>query len=197
MFRHCLYTTFSKTTKSSVRILSHILLFRKIRNRVSALCTYTTFRHFCVYLGHCINDKLIDDDDMARQRKQIYAQGNALVRKFYKCTETVTISLFKSYCSSLYTSSLWCNYRSESLRKLCVAYNNVFRKINFLLRDCSASLVFATRDLPTCKILIRKHAYKSVAEPRNVILHSIVRSDSLFTSPLWQHWRNLLYVHPF
>ena len=80
------------------------------------------------------------------------------------------------------------------------AYNNVFRKITFLPRDCSASLMFATRDLPTCKILIRKHAYifmKSVAESRNVILHSIVRSDSLFTSPLWQHWRNLLYVHPF
>ena len=154
----------------------------------------------CKYLGHCINDKLIDDDDMARQRKQIYAQGNALVRKFYMCTETVRISLFKSYCSSLYTSSLWCNYRSESLRKLCVAYNNVFRKITFLPRDCSASLMFATRDLPTCKTLIRKHAYifmKSVAESRNVILHSIVRSDSLFTSPLWQHWRNLLYVHPF
>ena len=108
--------------------------------------------------------------------------------------------MFKSYCSSLYTSSLWCNYRSESLRKLCVAYNNVFRKITFLPRDCSASLMFATRDLPTCKILIRKHAYifmKSVAESRNVILHSIVRSDSLFTSPLWQHWRNLLYVHLF
>ena len=27
-------------------------------------------------------------------------------------TETVTMSLFKSYCSSLYTSALWCNYRS-------------------------------------------------------------------------------------
>ena len=121
------------------------------------------------------------------------------------CTETVRISLFKSYCSSLYTGSLWGNYHSESLRKLCVAYNNVFRKITFLPsrllpRDCSASLMFATRYLPTCKILIRKHAYifmKSVAESRNVILHSIVRSDSLFTSPLWQHWRNLLYVHPF
>ena len=126
------------------------------------------------------------------------AQGNALVRKFYMCTETVRISLFKSYCSSLYTSSLWCNYRSESLRKLCVAYNNVFRKITFLPRDCSASLMFATRDLTTCNILIRKHAYifmKSAAESHNVILHSIERSDSLFTSPLWQHWRNLLYVH--
>ena len=127
---------------------------------------------------------MIDDDDMARQRKQIYAQGNALVRTFYMCTETVRMSLFKSYCSSLYTSSLWCNYRSESLQKLCVAYNNVFRKITFLPRDCSASLMFATRDLPTCNILIIKHAYifmKSVAESRNVILHSIVRSDSQFT----------------
>ena len=92
----------------------------------------------CKYLGHCINDKLIDDDGMARQRKQIYAQGNAFVRKFYMCTETVRIS----YCSSLYTSSLWCNYRCESLRKLCVAYNNVFfRKITFLPRGCSASLM--------------------------------------------------------
>ena len=56
--------------------------------------------------------------------------------------------------------------------------------------------MFATRDLPTCKMLIRKHAYifmKSAAESRNVILHSIVRSDILFTSPLWQHWRNILF----
>ena len=136
---------------------------------------------------------------MARQRK--HAQGNALVRKFYKkkimCTETVRISLFKSYCSSLYTSSLWCNFRSESLRKLCVAYNNVFRKITFLPRDCSTRIMFATRDLPTCKSLIRKHAYSmnSAAECRNVILHSIVRREGVFTSLLWQYWRNLLYVH--
>ena len=61
-------------------------------------------------------------------------------------------------------------------------------------------LPIATRDLPTCRMLIRKHAYifmKSAAESPTVILHSIVWSDSLFTSPLWQHWRNLLYVHPF
>ena len=110
------------------------------------------------------------------------------------------MSLFKSYCSSLYTSALWCHYRSESLRKLCVAYNNAFRQITFLPRDCSASPMSATSDLPTCKLLIRKHAYifmKSAAESRNVILHNIVRSDSLFTSPFWQHWINVLYVHPF
>ena len=37
------------------------------------------------------NDKLIDDDDMARQRKQIiYAQGNALVRKLYICVQKLS-----------------------------------------------------------------------------------------------------------
>ena len=41
------------------------------------------------YLGHCINDELSDDDDMTRQRNKIYAQGNALIRKFYMCTENV------------------------------------------------------------------------------------------------------------
>ena len=77
-------------------------------------------------------------------------------------------------------NSAYLHYRSESLRKLCVAYNNVFRKITFLPRDCSVSLIFATRDLPTCNILIRKHAYGlhiselSSAESRNVILQFIV-----------------------
>ena len=78
------------------------------------------------YLGHCINDELSDDDDMTRQRNKIYAQGNALIRKFYMCTENVKIALFKSYCTTLYTSTLWCKYRRESPRKLCVAYNNIF-----------------------------------------------------------------------
>ena len=54
------------------------------------------------YLGHCINDELSDDDDMTRQRNKIYAQGNALIRKFYMCTENVKIALFKSYCTTLY-----------------------------------------------------------------------------------------------
>ena len=73
-----------------------------------------------------MSDKLSDDDDMTRQRNKIYAQGNALIRKFYMCTENVKIALFKSYCTTLYTSTMWCKYRRESLRQLCVAYNNIF-----------------------------------------------------------------------
>ena len=148
----------------------------------------------------CINDELSDDDDMTRQRNKIYAQGNALIRKFYMCTENVKIALFKSYCTTLYTSTLWCKYRRESLRKLCVAYNNIFRKLTHQARDCSASQMFVSRQLPTCKMLIRRNVYGfmlNVQKSNNLILNSIVHCDILITSPLWKHWRLLLYIHPF
>ena len=47
------------------------------------------------YLGHCISNDLSDDDDMARQYRQIYAQGNALFRTFFMCIESVNITLFR------------------------------------------------------------------------------------------------------
>ena len=81
---------------------------------------------------------------MARQYKRIYAQGNALIQKFYMCTEDVKCTLFKLYCTSLYTYQLWHNYKSESTRKLCVAYNNVFRLLCNELRNCSTSYVCVT-----------------------------------------------------
>ena len=47
-----------------------------------------------IYLGHCISDDLSDDDDMARQYRQIYAQCNAFIRNFFMCTESVKIAFF-------------------------------------------------------------------------------------------------------
>ena len=92
------------------------------------------------YLGHCIND-----NDMTRKHNKVCApQGNALIRKFYMCTENVKIALFKSYCTTLYTSILWCKYRRKSLQKLCVAYKNIFRKLTHKARDCSASHMFVS-----------------------------------------------------
>ena len=41
----------------------------------------------CKDLGHVITDYLKDDNDIARQYKRIYAQGNALIRKCYMCSE--------------------------------------------------------------------------------------------------------------
>ncbi len=123
------------------------------------------------YIGHCISDDLSDDDNMSRQYRHIYAQDNALLRKLFMCTESVKITLFRSFCTSLYTCELWWNYRSESLRKR-----------------------------PTCKMLIRKSIYGFMISTKrscNTILQNIVGSDRIYTSPLLQHWRLLLYAHAF
>ena len=60
----------------------------------------------CKYLGHIINNNLTDDDDIARQKRNIYAQANVLARKCHLCSSTIKTTLFNSYCDSMYTSSL-------------------------------------------------------------------------------------------
>ena len=58
-----------------------------------------------------------------------------------------------------------------------VAYNNVFRFLCNEPRDCSASYMFVSRGLPTCKMLIRKSVYSfltCIATSGNAILQSIM-----------------------
>ena len=96
------------------------------------------------------------------------------------CTESVKITLFRSFCTSLYTCELWWNYRSETLRKLCVAYNNVFIFLCSEPRNCSASHMFVSRGLPTRKMLIRKSVYAFMASTnkkgKGMVLYSAVSS---------------------
>ena len=76
--------------------------------------------------------------------------------------------MFKSY----FTPTRSC-YRAELIRKLCVAYTNVFGLLCNQSRDCSASYTFVSRGLPTCQMLIRKHPYSfmmCVAKSGNAIL---------------------------
>ena len=72
---------------------------------------------------------------------------------FYMCIEYIKTTMFKSYCTSLYTCQSWWNHTSESVRKHCVAYNNVFRLLCNEPRNCSNSHMFKSRGLPTCKVL--------------------------------------------
>ncbi len=58
------------------------------------------------YLGHFCTDDLSDDKDIARQCCKLYAQGNTFVRKVHMCTPEVTVNLFRSYCTPLYTVHL-------------------------------------------------------------------------------------------
>ena len=75
--------------------------------------------------------------------------------------------------------------------------NNVLRLLCNELKHCSASYMFVSRGLPTCKMLIRKHVYSlmmCIAKSGNEIFQSIMNDNALYTSTLCHHWRNMLYI---
>ena len=79
------------------------------------------------------------------------------------------------------------------MRKLCVAYNNVFIFLCNEPRDRSASCL-CQEVLPTCKMLIRTNLYcflTCIARSGNEILQSIMNSDSLYTM-----FRNKVIEYP-
>ena len=51
------------------------------------------------YLGHIICNDKSDDDDMMRQRRHLYAQGNVLSRRFHMCSLEVKNVLFRTFCT--------------------------------------------------------------------------------------------------
>ena len=84
-------------------------------------------------------------------------QAQYACKKFCMYTKCVKCMYFvQSYCTSAVPIMPWCNYISESVRKLCVAYDNVFRLLCDEPRDCSASFMFVRQGLPSCKIIIRQ-----------------------------------------
>ena len=80
------------------------------------------------YLGHFLTNELCDDIDIRRQCRVLNVRGNILCRKFHMCSVPVKLKLFNSYCSSLYTTHLWWNYRKMSVPKLQITFHNILKR---------------------------------------------------------------------
>ena len=135
---------------------------------------------FVKYLGHVISADMKDDLDIMRQCRQLYAQGNALARRFLMCSDNVKVTIFRSYCSSN-TSQLWLKYKVNSIRKLYVAYSSAFRMLFMLPRDCSASGMFAVHNVMSCPALVRKLVfgfYKRVKASQIILFRLYVHLTS-------------------
>ena len=65
------------------------------------------------------------DADLKRQMRKYYANANMLLRKFSYCSPDVKCCMFKSYCFTMYCSSMWFDSTVTAMRKLKIAYNNV------------------------------------------------------------------------
>ena len=66
------------------------------------------------YTGHIICSDLSDDEDMMRQMRHLYAQGNVIPRCFHMCSIAVKNTLFRMFCTPMYTCHLWRNYTAHS-----------------------------------------------------------------------------------
>ena len=149
------------------------------------------------YLGHYISPNLNDNRDIQRQYQYLYGQANMLTRRFHRCTEEVKIKLFRTYCTSFYTSQLWFNYTKKIMQKLIVAYNNAFRIFMKYPWDCSASGMFASHLLPSGQAILRKLRYKfmkRVEACENSLVRAINTSDLQWCSNMKRQWVNSLYL---
>ncbi|KAJ0170988.1 hypothetical protein K1T71_013760 [Dendrolimus kikuchii] len=108
------------------------------------------------YLGHWVTEVQDDNVDMDRERRALSVRANMLARRFARCTETVKITLFKAYCTSLYSASLWFKYTQRAYNALRVQYNNSLRVLLRRPRFCSASAMFAEAHIDGFDALWRK-----------------------------------------
>ncbi len=102
------------------------------------------------YLGHFFNNDLLDDKDILRQCCKLYGQCNMLIYIFNMCTVDVKVSLFRTFCTPLYTTQLWWNHFDYSLNKLKVAYNDIMCMLLRLPRWHGATEIVVNINVPTC-----------------------------------------------
>ena len=76
------------------------------------------------YLGFTMTAKSRDDDDILKELRLLYIRSNIMIRTFNKCSDSVKVELFKSYCTALYCSHLWSDYKKSVFSKIKVGYNN-------------------------------------------------------------------------
>lgn len=140
------------------------------------------------YLGHWVTDTLTDDMDMDRERRALTVRCNMLARRFARCTNEVKVTLFKAYCQTFYTCSLWVRFTQKSFNALKVQYNNTFRMLLRLPPFCSASGMFAEARVDSFGAVIRKRISSAMDRMRgssNSLLRTISEDVSC---PILHHW---------
>ncbi|CAK1584651.1 unnamed protein product [Parnassius mnemosyne] len=119
------------------------------------------------YLGHMVSFDLKDDADIERERRALSVRANMIARRFARCSVPVKVTLFRAYCTSFYTSSLWVDYTQKQYNALRVQYNNAFRMLLGLPRYCSASGMFADARVDCFYTTMRKRCTSLVRRVRD------------------------------
>ncbi|XP_022838068.1 uncharacterized protein LOC111365105 [Spodoptera litura] len=143
------------------------------------------------YLGHWVTDDLCDNMDIDRERRALSVRCNMLARRFARCTPPVKVTLFKAYCQSFYTCSLWANYTQRAYSALRVQYNSAFRVLLGLPRFCSASAMFAEARTDDFFAIIRKRGVSLLDRLRGSTNSMLRVLSERWDLPLLKVWMKL------
>ena len=99
------------------------------------------------------------DIDMKRQMRKFSANINILSRKFSKCSPDVKCTLFKSFCSNMYCSTMWYNCTVTAMRRLRIAYNNSLRRLWGIPKPNSASGMFVQLNIKSFGELLSSYIH--------------------------------------
>jgi hypothetical protein len=110
------------------------------------------------HLGHIINSKFSDNDDILHRRNNFIGQTNNILCFFNKLDLFVKIKLFKAYCSSIYGCELW-SLDCESVDNFCCTWRKALRRLLGLPYSAHSFLLpFLTDTLPIYDEICKRSA---------------------------------------
>jgi hypothetical protein len=146
------------------------------------------------HLGHIINCKFDDKDDILQRKNNFIGQANNVFCFFKSLDMHVKIRLFKSYCSSCYGSELW-SLEDNVIQDFCCSWRSALRRLlNLPCNTHCFLLPILTDSLPVFDEICKRSArfmlsclnsrYRLV---RCIALHSITHGG--YYSLLWRNLR--------
>ena len=145
------------------------------------------------YLGYIIYADMFDDDHISKEIRNISVRGNMLIRNFKLCTTGVKITLFKTYCSSLYCCPMWTKYRKSTIGKVNVSFNKEVKVFMNVPSSFSPSWLFLICDVLNFPPLRRKLVLSFMK--RIKISSNVLNSNSynfLMNNVMQRYWNKLL-----
>ena len=149
------------------------------------------------YLGQLITKNQKDTNDIERRRRNLCAIGNMITRRFAFCNLDTKLTLFRTYCYSIYGGALWADYTQESFRHLKVVHNDILRCLTHTPRYTSASALFVSHNLRSLKEIIRYASTSLInrlESSENTLIKNVLVSEAKIRSKLWIHWNETAFT---
>ena len=138
------------------------------------------------HLGHILSCDLSDDPAIIAVKKDLCRKANFMLHTFSCCDSYTKSNLFKSFCLSLYDSSLWLA-SSKELKSLEICLNNIIiRKILSVPQRCHTSLLHLISGLPSI--------FNTVITRSQNLASSAIQSSSRLISDVFLDSSSLIYT---